>query len=655
MATIYEYILKLNAQMNGVDIANRALSRTDELATRAQTSVTGLGSKLKTAFSSIPGADFVTNPIVAAGAALFASGKMAMSFDEAMAKINTTAQMTPEALKLLKNELMDMGTKTGADLTKIPDAFEKILSQTGDVALSTDIMKASLQGAKAGFTDSSVVAAALAQTLSLVGKENTNAQEVLDTMFAAKRVGAGEFKDFANYIPGLVASGKALGLGFKDTAGLFAFMTGKGQSAERSATLMENAFTALGKSEITKGLEGAGVDIFNADGSMQKMDVIFGQLQKKLAAFGTNDKAKSNFLESIGLKDAQAKQAFMILASDGAKLKEVLGDVANAQGETATAFGLSTNPMQNMSLLWAQIQKLGIGFGGVISAILVPAVSGLLFILSPVVDTLSWLFTELTNGNHIVWAITAAIAGYAIVASWAAISTAIVSGATAVWTGAQWLLNAAMNANPIGLIVAGVLLLIGVIYSCINAYDTWGAAVLFLLGPLGMVVNMIMALKNNWESIKAAFTDGGIAGGLKRIGVVLLDTILYPVQQLLGLLAKIPGMSKLAGGGEKLIADMRKGMDLITPESTEKTKQKAGIANATTPGIAPTPPGGQPPPVNTEKVASGGTRNTSITINLGKMVESIIFQGGVKENESDLVSQVEAALLRVLYSAQSAS
>jgi hypothetical protein len=37
------------------------------------------------------------------------------------------------------------------------------------------------------------------------------------------------------------------------------------------------------------------------------------------------------------------------------------------------------------------------------------------------------------------------------------------------------------------------------------------------------------------------------------------------------------------------------------------------------------------------------------------MVESIIFQGGVKENEKDLVSQVENALLRVLYSAQSAS
>lgn len=714
MATIYEYILKLNSQMNGVDVANSALKKTDELANKAQSSVSGLGGKLKKAFSSIPGADFVTNPIVAAGSALVASGKMALDFDQAMAKVNTTAQMTPDKLKALKGELLDMGTKAGADLSKIPDAYEKILSQTGDVALSTDILRASLQGAKAGFTDQDVVAGALAQTLSLVGKENTNAQEVLDTMFAAKRVGAGEFKDFANYIPGLIASGKALGVGFKDTAGLFAFMTGKGQSAERSATLMENAFTALGKSEITKGLEGAGVDIFNADGSMKKMDVIFGQLQKKLATFGSNDKAKSNFLESIGLKDAQAKQAFMILSSDGAKLSEVLHDVSNAQGETATAFGLSANPMQNISMLWSQIQKIGIGFGGVLSAILVPAISGLLFILTPVVDMFSWLFTQLSDGNPIVWTIVAAISAYAIVANAAAIASGIATAATSIWTGAQWLLNAAMDANPIGLIIAAVALLIGIVYSCVEAYDTWGAALTLVLGPIGQIVNIVMALKNNWDSIKTAFTDGGIIGGLKRIGIVLLDAVLYPVQQLLGLLAKIPGMSKLAGGGEKMIADLRKSLDLVTPGNTANASNSAndpsikaglqrkaqiealykqyheidgkagsnymnqrreladkinkirggafsalndnnfnGINDSKESGAGGGNGKGEKP--NTEKVAAGGTRNTSITINLGKMVENIVFQGGLQDNAQDLSRQIEELLLRSLYAAQSAS
>ena len=647
MATIYEYILKLNAKMDGIVAVNSALKKTDELCDKAQKSAISLGGKLKTAFSSIPGADFVTNPIVAATAALYASGKMAMSFDEAMAKVNTTAQLTPDKLKSLKNELIGMGTKAGADLSKIPEAYEKILSQTNDVALSTDIMKASLQGAKAGFTDQSIVAGALAQTLSLIGKENTNAQEVLDTMFAAKRVGAGEFKDFATYIPGLIASGSALGVGFKETAGLFAFMTAKGQSAERSAMLMENAFTALGKSEITKGLEKSGVKVFNADGSMQQMDVIFGQLQKKLAAFGKNDKAKSGFLESIGLRDQQAKQAFMILSSDGTKLKEVLHDVSNAQGETATAFGLSVNPIQNIQMLWSQIQKLAIGCGGVISAILVPAMSALLLILTPVVDTLSWLFTGLTDGNPMIWALVAAIAGFTIVANGAAIITGIVSGATSVWTGAQWLLNAALTANPIGWIVAVIALLVGGIVWAISKTDGWGKQWTHVTGMM--------------KSGFSIFVDGIM------IGIDKIQLGWYKFKNMMGLGNKSENnnlISQLNSDVERRKKEIQGAQETfkknakwdLTWKAKEKT-EKAGIAVPKVPGLTPTGGGGDGPPVkpNIDKVTSGGTRNTSITINLGKMVESIIFQGGVKENEKDLVSQVEAALLRVLYSAQSAS
>ena len=50
-------------------------------------------------------------------------------------------------------------------------------------------------------------------------------------------------------------------------------------------------------------------------------------------------------------------------------------------------------------------------------------------------------------------------------------------------------------------------------------------------------------------------------------------------------------------------------------------------------------------------VAAGGTRNTQITINLGKMAD-INFNGSVSENAESLQSQLEEVLLRVLYSAQ---
>jgi hypothetical protein len=45
---------------------------------------------------------------------------------------------------------------------------------------------------------------------------------------------------------------------------------------------------------------------------------------------------------------------------------------------------------------------------------------------------------------------------------------------------------------------------------------------------------------------------------------------------------------------------------------------------------------------------TGGTRSTTININLGKMVESINFNGGYEENEQDMEQRLAAMLSRIL-------
>src|SRR5690606_7258624 len=154
-----------------------------------------------------------------------------------MAKINATAQLTSKTLDKLEGRLVDIGGQSGGNFDNITFAYEKILSTTGKVNLSLDITETAVKGAKAGFASLDLVAGALAQTLASVGAENATANEVLDTLLKAKAVGAGEFEDFARYLPGLIASAKNVGMAFKDTAGLFSFMTFKGQSPEQAATL----------------------------------------------------------------------------------------------------------------------------------------------------------------------------------------------------------------------------------------------------------------------------------------------------------------------------------------------------------------------------------------------------------------------------------
>lgn len=111
------------------------------------------------------------------------------------------------------------------------------------------------------------------------------------------------------------------------------------------------------------------------------------------------------------------------------------------------------------------------------------------------------------------------------------VKDAVVTKAQAVATGAmtaaQWLLNAAMNANPIGLIIAGIVALTAVVIIAYKKSDTfrkivnaaltkvkevaasvfgwlkshWPLILAILTGPFGLAV---LAIVKNWAKIKGA-------------------------------------------------------------------------------------------------------------------------------------------------------
>lgn len=125
-------------------------------------------------------------------------------------------------------------------------------------------------------------------------------------------------------------------------------------------------------------------------------------------------------------------------------------------------------------------------------------------------------------------------------------------------TAAQWLLNAAMAANPIGLVIAAIIALIALVVAAIKYYDTWGATLLWFLGPVGMVISAFKSIYDNWEMIKKGFTTGGIIGGLKALGAVLLDVVLLPMKQILTLMSNLPGsVGRAAGSAADSIEGLR--------------------------------------------------------------------------------------------------
>jgi len=86
------------------------------------------------------------------------------------------------------------------------------------------------------------------------------------------------------------------------------------------------------------------------------------------------------------------------------------------------------------------------------------------------------------------------------VTSLAAIKMGVVKAATTAWTAVQWLLNAALTANPIGLIVAGIALLIGAIV-LVATKTTWFGDLWKTI--VDGIVNVVTGIP---DAIKAAFS-----------------------------------------------------------------------------------------------------------------------------------------------------
>lgn len=286
--------------------------------------------------------------VAAVAAGMYKAGEAALDYETAMAKVNATAQLSPEKLALLKDELVAIGEDSAGNFMRIPDAFEKINSQVNNVSKSLEILKVANKGAQAGFVDIDLAAGALAQTLSITGNRDT-ASGIMDMLLKAKSVGAGEFKDFAQYLPQLIASGDNLSIGHKDVAGLFSYMTAKGQNASDAAMLLQNAFTAMGKSEIQKGFKANGLSLFDSQGNMRDLGQFFSELKAKTSRLTAE--GKSNFLESTGLRDAQAKNAFSVLAGDADKLRGILEEVRNNTGE----LNIQLDKTQNKARSWSEI------------------------------------------------------------------------------------------------------------------------------------------------------------------------------------------------------------------------------------------------------------------------------------------------------------
>lgn len=418
--------------------------------------------------------DLLKNPIVAATAAIMALGtagvacaKDALNWEEGLAKVNVTAQLSKEKLSELSDELLNIGRRNVAPLQEVPDAFNKIISAGLNAEQSLKALEPTLRASKAGFVDVATVARAGVNVMNSAGRDiNT----VYDVLFATLNKGAAEMGDIASYLPKVVPVAKNAGFALEETAGAFAFLTAQGQKAEAATTLLEGAFRALADPAKVSKFKELGVNLYDSKGKMLPLVDIIQQLSTRLN--GLNDAAKSQALASLGL-DQMASSAFAVMTQDTEKLRGIIDATTNSQGALNRAYQDSLTSTDGWKIALNNVHyimiRIGQAFLPVIKKVgewaaaftnwLIPAISKVKGFIS------EWY--PVIIGIAGAWAV---VHGQLIATT---VATAALAVKNAVLTAAQWALNIAMSANPIGLIITAIGALIGAIVVLCRRYEGW--------------------------------------------------------------------------------------------------------------------------------------------------------------------------------------
>ena len=200
-----------------------------------------------------------------------------------------------------------------------------------------------------------------------------------------------------------------------------------------------------------------------------------------------------------------------------------------------------------------------------------------------------------------------------------------------LWQGAIWLVNAAMYANPVGLIIAGIVALVAIVGAAIYYWDDWTSA-LMNTAAFKWIAGQLQALSDwfgtigGWTGMASAAWDGIVA--------IFKDAI----SGLIDMLNKIPGVQIDAAFGDMPKAPEIPGITapqvnapalpqlVTTPPPTEQAEQARQRMNGgTSGGLSPTRPAAVPQggllrsiQNNTNQTQNKGTHVETININTAK-------------------------------------
>jgi hypothetical protein len=319
------------------------------------------------------------------------------------------------------------------------------------------------------------------------------------------------------------------------------------------------------------------------------------------------------------------------------------------------------------------ITELALKVYEAISPVLSPLVDLAAVIFSSIGQGIGWLIQKFQEGNPIIWGIAGAIGIFTTALILHNTYTAIATAWQNRLTWAVIKTNLAFLANPITLIIAGIIALIAIIAYCIVGVSGWGKAWEYT----------VQGMKYSWEAFVENFQLlWTVAKNTFMVGIDACKLAWYKFKEAVGLgdstenqamINKIQndlqeraksvteGYKKANEAGEKAKEAFGKAWDSLEFKSFKEVKDglmgKLGMKTESSPAPGVSPIMGETTTTTGEgaktkdNIVSGGTRQTHINIQIGNVgTDTKVYVSSVREGVENFGAMVKEELLRVVNS-----
>jgi len=441
--------------------------------------------------------------------------------EQAARKTGATTEFTASQSAQALNFLAMAGFDAESSIAALPGVVDLATAAQVDLATATDVASDSLGAFGLMTKDASQLGRNLARVNDVIAKTTTSANTTVESLFETIKDGA----------PVATTAGASM----ETFAALAGELANAGIKGTRAGTTLKNMFLTLsapgtGAAKILKRL---GIQTQDANGDMRDIVDILGDLNKSLDGLGTAE--RSGVLEGIFGKIPIAG-VNVLLASGSDRLREYRKELEDASGASSTMASVMRDTLQGrLNSLKSAVEGVKISIFTMTSGPLSDAIEKTTEWVraneSLIATNVGEFLAKIINNfeNIVKWAKRIGIA-LAVFFTLTTILKTLVLVMTAV--------NLVMAANPITLIVLGIMALIAAIAAAIIWWDEIKAAFLglpgpvkaaiaVLAGPIGWLIGAAALIMENWEPIKAFFGDlwGGVvdifnAAVAKIMGVV---------------------------------------------------------------------------------------------------------------------------------------